>query len=447
MATRVGSSAAVTRRGFLSTAALSGAAIATGCATNPVSGRKELMFVTRDEEIRIDRQYARHQISSDYGEVRDPSVNAYVGEVGARIVGVCHRPDMPYSFRAVNASYVNAYAFPGGSIAATRGILLALEDEAQLAALIGHEAGHVNARHTARRMTTGMLAQLVVLAGVAVVASKDEDYAGLAAGLGGLGAGLLLARYSRADERQADELGMEYMVRSGYDPAGMVGLMEALCRQSEREPSALEVMFSTHPMSAERRETARNRLQRHRQAGVSGESGRERFMDRTASVRRQGEAIQAIQQGDKRMAAKDLAGAEGHYARALQRAPDDYEALLKRAVLDLRRSRFAESLAWAERARAVYPGEPQALHARGLAALRLRRFDLAHGDFEEYLRVLPGNAMTLYFDGFALEGLGRRPDAAQRYLAFLREVNEGEEAQHARRRLIEWGYLRPAAPG
>lgn len=134
---------------------------------------------------------------------------------------------MPYSFRAVNASYVNAYAFPSGSIAATRGILLKLDDEAELQALLGHEVGHVAARHSAEQQSKVLLAQLAVV-GAAAALSKSEyrNYSGVTEVLGGLGATALLAHYSREAEREGDSLGIAYAAKSGANPARMVGFIE-----------------------------------------------------------------------------------------------------------------------------------------------------------------------------------------------------------------------------
>lgn len=165
----------LTRRELFQAAALSTAGYLAGCAVNPVSGQSQLMFVSEGQEIAIDRQNSPYQFSEDYGVVQDQGLNHYLNDTGRRIAALSHRPAMPYSFRAVNAVYVNAYAFPGGSIALTRGILLKLDNEAQLAALLGHELGHVNARHTAQQMSKGTLIQ-VLTGGVAAVAGA---YTGL----------------------------------------------------------------------------------------------------------------------------------------------------------------------------------------------------------------------------------------------------------------------------
>ena len=129
--------------------------VITGCATNPVTGKRQLMIISEDQEIAVDKENSPHQFSTDYGALQDKTLNEYIDRAGKRIAARTHRPDMPYSFRGVNATYINAYAFPGGSIACTRGILLALDNEAELAGLLGHELGHVNARHTGARMSKG----------------------------------------------------------------------------------------------------------------------------------------------------------------------------------------------------------------------------------------------------------------------------------------------------
>ena len=127
----------ITRRDFLWLSSMATAGLMVGCATNPVTGKSQFMLVSEDDEIKLDQQNSLIQFSADYGPVQDQKLNDYINRTGKNLAKQTHRPHLPYSFRAVNATYVNAYAFPGGSIAATRGILLALDNEAELAALLG----------------------------------------------------------------------------------------------------------------------------------------------------------------------------------------------------------------------------------------------------------------------------------------------------------------------
>jgi predicted Zn-dependent protease len=430
------------RRQVLRLAALAAAGVASGCATNPVTGRIQLMMVSEEEEIQIDREYAPMQFSEDYGPVQDAALNAYVSGVGRALVPGTHRPHMPYSFRVVNATHINAYAFPGGSIACTRGILTALQNEAELAALLGHEIGHVNARHTAEQLSKGHLTSVLV-GGLSVVAGAASPGLGqVAAALGGLGAGAFLARYSRDNERQADALGTEYLVKAGYGPDGMVGLMGMLNGLNKSKPGAIELMFATHPMSDERYRTAVETVHTQYAAARGRPLHRDRYMDSTAGLRAIGGAIEEMQKGDAALGGKNFSQAEGHYRAALRQAPDDYAGLVSMARCQLVQKKYAEGAQYARQATAVYPEEAQGHRLSGFAALNLKEYETAYRDFQTAHTRLPGNPSPLFFMGLAQEAMSRRPEAAREYRRYLERVQEGRYAQHAAQRLREWGYTR-----
>ena len=130
---------------------LLGASALSGCASSPVGGGSILVGMSEEEEKAVDQKVSPQQFSQDLGAVQDAQINQYLTEVGRRLDGKTHRPQMPYSYRVLNANYVNAYTFPGGAMGVTRGILVDLDNEAELAGLLGHELGHVNARHAAQR--------------------------------------------------------------------------------------------------------------------------------------------------------------------------------------------------------------------------------------------------------------------------------------------------------
>lgn len=429
----------IDRRNFLYLTGTAGISLAVGCAVNPVTGRQELMLMSESQEINIDRENSPHQISADYGVTRDKALNNYVSHVGQTVVRTSHRPDMPFSFHTLNAPYVNAYAFPGGTIGITRGILLDLDNEAELASLIGHEAGHVAARHTSQRMSRGLLAS-VVLSGVS--ASVGSNLGDLVSGLGGIGAGALLAGYSRNQEREADSLGLEYMVRADYNPEGFVGLMDMLNEMSGKNENSMAVLFSTHPMSSERYQTALREVDtRYKARKKTSPIFRERFMDNTANLRKIAPAIKALQDGDKAMAQKEPQSAREQYEKALKITPNDYAANLKMAKCNMVLENHQKAVSFARKAKEVYPQEPQAIHVTGMTNLKLKKFDQALKEFNAYEKILPGNPNTVFFQGFSLEGLGRREPAAQKYYNYLQMVSQGEYAQHAHTRLQEWGYI------
>ncbi len=433
----------MTRRKFLYLSSMATAGLISGCAVNPVTGKNQLMLVSEEDEIQIDRQYAPIQLSSDYGNVQDASLSDYVQRTGLGMASQTHRPGMPFSFHAVNAAYINAYAFPGGTIAITRGILLKLESEAELAALIGHELGHVNARHTAQQLSKSTLTQAVI-GGISVVAGQalGQGYGQIASQLGMVSAGALLASYSRDNEREADELGLSYSVQSGYGPDGFVELMEMLQSLSKSRPSSIELMFATHPMSEERYQTALESVQDNYQDDRNKPIYRERYMDNTFRLRRIGPAIEAIQEGEKGLLNKDYAEAEARFRKALKIAPDDYAALVMLAKCEFVQEKYAEAQALTSQAKAVYPTEAQAWHISGMSNLKTRRYEAAYADFQRYDDLLPGSAQTVFFQGYAKEGMGDRKEAAGHYYQYLEAVREGPYAQHAYRRLQEWGYVR-----
>jgi len=447
MTHRSNRSANLTRRQMLKlmgigTGALLSPSIFAGCAVDPVTGRQQLMLLSPAEEIALDQQQSPFQFSADYGPVQDQQLNHYLNRVGTELALKSHRPDMPFSFRGVNAAYINAYAFPGGSIAATRGILMELDNEAELAALLGHEIGHVNARHTAEQATKGALANILIAgAALATSASGYGNYGGLIQDLGGISAGALLAHYSRDNEREADALGMEYMTRVGYTPQGMVGLMAVLLENGHRKPSAIEMMFSTHPMSEERHQTAIRAAQGPYGGMLSAPDHRERYMDHTAGLRKIKGAITALQNGQEAMRQKKYLQAEEEFTRALQIAPNDYAALLMMAKCKMTQDKMNEAERYALQAGQVYPQEPQSHVLTGITSIVGKQYEQAFQQFSTYDRLLPGNPEIGFLQGLSLEGMQRNKDAARYYYQYLQQVRQGARAQYAYKKLKSWGYL------
>ncbi len=430
------------RREFLTLSAFGAAGFLAGCAVNPVTGENQLMLVSEAWEIQVDQQNSPHQFSSDYGKIQDDALNQYLQQVGRDMAPHTHRPGMPYSFRGVNAAYINAYAFPGGSIAATRGILLSLDNEAQLSALLGHEMGHVNARHTAQQMSKGMLTQALV-GGIAVYAgSRGEAYGELAGQLGMLGAGALLAAYSRDNEREADRLGAGYMTQSGYGTEGFVQLMAMLNSLHKKNSSAVSLLFSTHPMSQERYDTAVSLKNTALSGFVSQPLYRERYMDYTAGLRKLKPAIERFQEAEGFMSRKAYDKAEASFEQGLKLAPSDYAGLVMMAKCQMAKKRYEQALRFSEKASQVYPGEAQAHHISGIARIKMKHFDQAVEDFAAYEDKLPGNPNTIFYRGYAYEGMGNRQKAARDYYRYLQQVTEGDQARYAYQRLVQWGVIK-----
>jgi predicted Zn-dependent protease len=435
----------VSRRDFLKYSAMTFGGFAfpfwVGCAVDPVTGRNQLMMMSRTQEIGIDKRQSPFQFSSDYGVTQDASLNRYVGEVGKAMLPDVHR-SMPYNFQCVNATYVNAYAFPGGSIAVTRGILLDLDNEAELAALLGHELGHVNARHSAEQASKNQLSSILV-GGLSVLASTQGAGMGqLTQQLGSLGQGLFLASYSRENEREADRLGQEYMVKAGYSSRGFVGLMEMLNSLNKANPSSSQMLFATHPMSSERLEAALVRDNTQYGKTHSLPLNRERYMDKTASLRQKKGAILKMQEGEKYLGKEAYADAQKAFKSAIQQAKQDYTAHVLMAKCLLIQKKSSQALSYANTAKTLYPSEPQGYYIAGLSNMAEKKNQEAYGDFKRCDELLPGNPQLTFYKGYSLDNSGQKKEAAQDYADYLKQINyqSNQYSQHAYKRLKAWGY-------
>lgn len=405
------------------------------CAKNPVTGKSELSFISKQEEIQLDKENSKFQFSNDYGSVQDEELNNYINSVGQSLSKVSHRPDMPYSFRCVNAVYVNAYAFPAGSIAITRGMIINLTSESELAATLGHEIGHVAARHTARVMSKGLVLGGVLTGLLIYLSVENNPFIPLASTAAGIGSSLILAKYSRDDERQADALGMEYMVKAMYNPDGMIRLMDVLKSLEKKEPTMIETMFSTHPMSKERYERAVELKNKKYLYASNYNHYKERYMDNTANIRKIKGAIENLQNAMTLIAKKNYTEAEELIKKALDIAPDDYAALLLMAKCKIFRNNYSEAYKYALDAKNIYNSEGQAYYISGLICIKLNKYEEALSNFNGYDRLLYGNPETLFYKGYCYDKLGEISNAIKYYTAYLNKVDSGDNANYARRRL------------
>lgn len=222
-------------------------ALGLACARNPATGELQLALMGEQREIALGRE-TDAQVREQIGLYPDETLQRYVAEIGARLAAHSERPELPWTFRVVDDPALNAFALPGGFIYLTRGILAHFMSEAQMAAVLGHEIGHVTARHSVEQYSRQQLFGLGLLAGMVAVPELQS--------LGGLaqaGLGLLLLKYGREDERQADDLGLRYVRRAGYAPGAMQEVFGMLARASAREEGArLPGWLSTHPDPGER---------------------------------------------------------------------------------------------------------------------------------------------------------------------------------------------------
>jgi len=227
-------------------AALVGAAVA-GCSLNPATGRKEFNLMSESQEVALGMQEAQ-KTALTIGRYQDTVWQSYVSTLGKQLASHSERPQLPWAFTVVDDPQVNAFALPGGFIFITRGILANMNSEAELAGVLGHEIGHVTARHSATQMSRAQVAQLGL--GLGTVLRPDlAQYTGLVSS----GLQLLFLKYGRDDETQADMLGFRYSLRSGYDPHAMLDLFTMLQGvEAEGGRERLPAWATTHPFPENR---------------------------------------------------------------------------------------------------------------------------------------------------------------------------------------------------
>jgi predicted Zn-dependent protease len=376
----------------------------TACGVNPVTGKREIQFVSEAQELQIGEQQYAPTRQSEGGDFKQlPELTIYVNEVGQKLAAVADRK-LPYEFVVLNSSVPNAWALPGGKIAVNRGLLPELRSEAELAAVLGHEIVHAAARHGAKAQERGTLLQagLAVATIGAAVGGADQNVAGLVIQGAGLGAQLVQTKYGRDQELEADEYGMKYMKNVGYDPWAGVTLQEAFVRLSKesgsKPQSFIDGLFASHPPSEER--VAKNKVTAD-SLGRGGELGDAKFAARLkplldmkpaydkhdkaiAAARKKeyaqarqlaGEAAAALPKegrfqqtlGEIALAEKDEKKAIGHYEKAIQLDPDYFGSYLGAGVAQYRAGNKAKAEDLLNQSSKLLPTAPAAYYLGELA--------------------------------------------------------------------------------
>lgn len=214
---------------------------AISCAVNPVTGKKQLILLSEDQEKALGLQ-SDPEIVASMGLYEDPVLQKFINEKGTEMANISHRPNLGYEFKIVDSPIINAFAVPGGYVYFTRGIMAHFNNEAEFAGVLGHEIGHITARHSAQQYSNQMLAQVGLVLGVAL--SKEfRQFSDVAQ----LGMGMLFLKFGRDHETQSDRLGVEYSTKIGYDAHEMAGFFNTLHRLSDDGGGRVPTFMSTHP--------------------------------------------------------------------------------------------------------------------------------------------------------------------------------------------------------
>jgi predicted Zn-dependent protease len=252
------------------------------CATNPVTGERELSLMSEAQEIQTGRQLDA-EVRRQMGVYGDAELQRYVNDIGQRLARNSHRPSLPWHFTVVDQPAVNAFALPGGYIYITRGILPFLDNEAEFAGVLGHEIGHVTARHSAAAYSKATSAGVgLALLGIFVPSTRPLQ------GLAETALGVLFLKHGRDDELEADRLGAEYTARNGWDPEGIAGMLTTLARIDEASGSRRGVpnWLSTHPAPADRVEQVQVSVEKARAAAPGRQFARDEagFLNRIDGI-------------------------------------------------------------------------------------------------------------------------------------------------------------------
>ncbi|MEQ8692229.1 MAG: M48 family metalloprotease [Pseudomonadales bacterium] len=378
------------------------AVLLQACTTNPVTGQSELTFMSEAQELQIGKQQYLPTQQSQGGALNiDPSLTAYVQEVGQRLAAVSDRK-LPYEFVVLNSSVPNAWALPGGKIAINRGLLTALENESELAAVLGHEIIHAAARHTAQAQTRGMLLQGALIA--SAIGARNSDYANLIVSGASLGAQLITQRYGRDAELESDVYGIRYMVRAGYDPRGAITLQEKFVELSKgRNPGWIEGLFASHPPSIERVRKARKEVETMDIASMDLRVGEQRYQKELAFIKEAAPAYALLGEAYEEIGEDDLEEAVDKLERAEHLLPQEAKFYGLQGDILLEQRRYREAITSYDAALARNDAYFVYYLGRGVANARLDNDNQARADLQRSTELLPTAYAAMELGNLALK--------------------------------------------
>lgn len=443
-----------------------------GCRVNPVTGNKQLIFYSTEQELALGDQYHPNLIYMYDGRYREAEVDRYLTTIVDRIHNVSHRREMRTDFTLLNTSIYNAFAIPG-HVYATRGFVAKLENEAQFAAVMGHEMAHVTSLHTANQMTTNVLTSVGV--GIAQTVIGESTGAQAAAVAGQLSVTLLGLSYSREQERQADRVGTYYMAMGGWDAREAISMQRLLASMNERQPTFMDKYLSTHPQADNRIQEIRAVIEERDLVDGGYIQGDGIFADRwnryMSGLREVDKAYEPYDRGQKLIREKKydeaLAAANEALSRRTDQAP--FHRLKGDALLGLEQAEQAgrayqdslqrdpsyvlaniglgrvamvqEQYAEAERqfATAVkaFPASLNAQYGLGLARIKLEKFREAIEPLRTVTEAAPKEPQPHYYLAVAYYRTRQYAKALAHYRAALQAGLSGEAASEARRRSEE----------
>lgn len=384
----------------------------SACGTNPVTGKSQLTLMSPEQEVAIGaQQYGPSRQSQGGTYIIDRSLNDYVSRIGKKLAAKSAQPNLPYEFVVLNNNTPNAWALPGGKIAINSGLLVLLEDESQLAAVLGHEIVHAAARHGAEQHATGSLLQ-----GGAVLASAFTDNQMYRQVAGALAMGAS-ARYGRDNELEADKYGMDIMAAAGYDVNGAVELQRTFVRLSEgRQSDIFSNFFASHPPSQDRVDKNQNRVDRF----PKGARNQKAFLNATRQLRRDQPAYKKHEEALAAANKKDWETAMALTNQAIKIQPSEARFHITKGRLHNRAKEDKSALSAYSQAVKLDPNFFAPRLYRGLLYTKLKDYSRAETDLlasYQHLQTQPA--------AFYLGEIAQRNNQRDKAITYYRQAAQG----------------------
>lgn len=410
-----------------------------GCAINPVTGHQELSLISENQEINLGKQAAPIAIQEFNGEFRDTNLQNYVSEIGLKLAQVSHRPRLSYRFGIVNSSEINGFALPGGPVFITRGFLTKLQNEAQLAAVLGHEIGHITARHAIEQLQTNMLFQSILsIAGSMTQGTTAEALMSL----GQVTSSLLQLRFSREDEKQADLLGLRYSFSAGYNPWGVYQILQILMEEEKGKTGASLSFLRSHPLTQDRIALVQQEISQNYPDSNNNPAlvfRPEVFLRNIQPLKKVQVAYEYYDQAEKLMNKGDYRAAIENYRKAL--LINDSQALFYSGLgmALLKANNYRAAINNLEEGVKKDPELYKPKLYLGIGLVEIHDWIPAAGYLSQAIEILPTQALAYYYRGLAYEGLNSTTRAIQDYRTVLTLAPGTELAEKAKTRLIRLG--------
>ncbi len=394
-----------------------------------LSGKKVYTLISPKQEIELGQMYIPLAINSNEGQYPDVEVRKYIEKVGKKIARVTPRK-LPYKFFIVNSGEVNAFALPGGGIFINRGLILVLNNESELAGVLGHELGHVNARHHVKFLEKQYGINLLLT--IISVFVSGKDYGDLVVNLGKVGAQLLTLKYSREQESQADELGVRFAYEAGYDPRGLLETFEIFKKLGNAH--APEWLL-THPLPEHRYQHVLKIIKKYdlNKPLIKDTPEFHKIKNKILKTKK---SYDLLKKAEKEIQNKNPYGALAIVNKSIKLYPENNAALTIRSVILADLEKYRKSLIDAQKAIKIDNLYFLPKLVAGFDLLKLKKYRKSIKFLEESKRLIPSFPDTYYFLGLDYENIGNYDKAIQNYRTALK-LTDGKRGweEDAKRRL------------